>query len=425
MLMRALLVLVVVIASVGSQLANEASGGRQPPGRYVVVPGDSLSLIARRYGVSLRRLVHANRLDLGAPLLVGTVLRLPGSPPSTPSAHAGWTGAYVVQPGDTLGAIAQRYDVPLDAIARANSIDPAHVLVAGARLAVPAARARLAGPTITVQPGDTLSGIAGKYGISLADLATSNHIDPNALLLVGQRLVLPTHLSITASLVDLAATEASPYAHSEAGFDVSYPDCVRSLPSEAGFMIVGLNNGRPFTSNPCFETEYAIAKGSQLSPSIYLNAAYAPSLVRHVTSDCASAGAGQPLRRREQLAYAVGCSEAEASIAMLGGLPTAMIWIDIEPANTWSKHPALNRATIFGFVRTLAATDPRPIVGVYSGTAYWGRLTGGWSSFPIPEWISTGSPVDASGCAIPFAAGPVWLSQHATTHDHDRPCQPG
>jgi LysM repeat protein len=419
--MRALLVLVVLIGSVGSQLANEASA-RQPPGRYVVVPGDSLSLIARRYGVSLGRLAHANRLDLGAPLLVGTVLRLPGFRPRATIAHAGWRGAYVVQPGDTLSGIAVRYDVPLAAMARANGIDPAHVLVAGATLAVPAARPHPTWPTITVSPGDTLSGIAGKYGISLADLANSNHIDPNALLLVGQRLVLPARLSVSNSLVDLAAAEASPYTQSQAGFDVSYPDCLRSLPSGAGFMIVGLNNGRPFTSNPCFEIEYAAAKGSQLPPSIYLNAAYAPSLVRHVTADCASAGAGQPLNRREQIAYAVGCSEAEASIAMLRGLPAAMIWIDIEPANTWSKHPALNRATIFGFVRTLVATDPRPIVGVYSGTAYWERLTGGWSSFPIPEWVSTGSPVDASGCAIPFAAGPVWLSQHATTRDHDRPC---
>jgi peptidoglycan hydrolase-like protein with peptidoglycan-binding domain len=49
---------------------------------------------------------------------------------------------YLVQPGDTLTAIARRYDVPLATLGRANRFDPAHILLAGATLRIPLAAAR-------------------------------------------------------------------------------------------------------------------------------------------------------------------------------------------------------------------------------------------------------------------------------------------
>src|SRR5262249_58833485 len=117
---------------------------------------------------------------------------------------------------------------------------------------------------------------------------------------------------------------------------------------------------------------------------VYLTSPSAPSPRRPTTPDCSRTAEVQHLGRAERLAYAVGCSEAEASEAMLAGLPTAAIWIDVEPANTWSRHPALNRAAIGGFLDSLLTRAPRPIVGVYSSAAYWRGLTGGWSSFPLP-----------------------------------------
>jgi LysM repeat protein len=354
-------------------------------------------------------------------LLVLVVVVSVGSQVPIGASGARQTRVYIVQPGDTLGAISLHFAVPLSELARVNGIDPTGLLLAGAKLKVPPPDTP-SGLAITVRPGDTLSGIAGRFGIPLATLSSSNHLAPTAWLFVGQRLVIPARSSSIASLLDFAAAEVSPYPPAVAGFDVSYPDCSRRLPSGAGFMIVGLNRGRPFTTNPCFAVEYAGARASRLAPSVYLNAAYAPSLIRHVTPDCTSAAEAQPLSRGQRVAYAVGCSEARASEGMLGGLPIAAIWIDIEPANTWSRHPAMNRATIAGFIDTLLTRDPRPIVGVYSSAAYWRDLTGTWTSFALPEWLATGSPVDANGCATPFAAGLVWLSQHAGTRDHDTSC---
>ncbi len=47
--------------------------------RYVVRPGDNLTMISRRFGTTVRALAHANRLDPARPLLIGTRLALPGA----------------------------------------------------------------------------------------------------------------------------------------------------------------------------------------------------------------------------------------------------------------------------------------------------------------------------------------------------------
>src|SRR5439155_1547965 len=49
---------------------------------------------------------------------------------------------YLVEPGDTLTAISDRYGLPLGTIARANRFDPARILLAGATLRIPVSAAR-------------------------------------------------------------------------------------------------------------------------------------------------------------------------------------------------------------------------------------------------------------------------------------------
>jgi nucleoid-associated protein YgaU len=53
--------------------------------RYVVKPGDSLTAIARRAHTTLSTLVHVNGIDPAHPLLIGTALRLPAAVSSTPT----------------------------------------------------------------------------------------------------------------------------------------------------------------------------------------------------------------------------------------------------------------------------------------------------------------------------------------------------
>lgn len=99
------------------------------------------------------------------------------------------TASYTVQPGDTLSEIAQRLGVSVTALAGANGIaDPDHI-VDGTRLRVPGASGSDGAHLVAF--GETLSGIAARYGVGTAALAAENGMATGDLLLAGRRLRIP------------------------------------------------------------------------------------------------------------------------------------------------------------------------------------------------------------------------------------------
>ncbi|MDA0270303.1 MAG: LysM peptidoglycan-binding domain-containing protein [Chloroflexi bacterium] len=95
---------------------------------YVVESGDAISSIADRFGVPADVIREANGI-VGNDIFVGQVLRIPrttgGSGATpTPTSAPGAPGTYVVQPGDTAFAIALQFDVMLDALEEANGVGP-------------------------------------------------------------------------------------------------------------------------------------------------------------------------------------------------------------------------------------------------------------------------------------------------------------
>jgi len=118
--------------------------------------------------------------------------------------------AYTVQPGDTLLGLAMQYGVPMAAIQLSNRLGETTALRAGQVLLIPSA-AEWAGASPfwvvhVVQPGETLSGIAQVYGLDLAALQEANRLEETDLLRVGQELVLP----LEAPLVAEAPPTATP-----------------------------------------------------------------------------------------------------------------------------------------------------------------------------------------------------------------------
>jgi LysM repeat protein len=341
------------------------------------------------------------------------------APSGVGATRAVWNGTYVVRPGDSLTAIAQRYHVSLAALAGANRLDWRRTLPIGALLHVPvpgSGSSQWAGRYL-VHYGDTLSAIALHFRVSLSRLAAANHIDPGGVLFAGSRLRVPVAGGLDAALDDVA--ESDPYAPASSGYDVSFPNCGNPAPAGYAFATIGLNGGRPFTSNPCFEAEWS---ATQLPRSVYVNTAYDDSLERHVTDGCRSAALAQPVPAGVQRGYAVGCSEAEAALALLAGQLPAVIWLDVEPENTWSSRQTVNRAAIAGYLEHLLAAAPSLRFGIYSNAKFWREIVGDWSLRAIPEWVSP-SAAGPSGCAGSFAEGPVWLEQHiAAAADSDLAC---
>ncbi len=102
-------------------------------------------------------------------------------------------GTHVVQPGETMGGIAQQHDVPLDDVIKANPqvADP-NVIHPGDRLSVPGMAAPPPMGTHVVQPGETMTSIAKQNDVSLGELIDANPQVPNPdLIYPDQRLNVP------------------------------------------------------------------------------------------------------------------------------------------------------------------------------------------------------------------------------------------
>ncbi|ADU50728.1 Peptidoglycan-binding lysin domain [Thermaerobacter marianensis DSM 12885] len=148
---------------------------RMPPcpgGQAVQVqPGDTLFRLAQRFGVPLAAVLLANPQRVDPDRLVpGQWICIPSAPPGCPGGHL-----VVVQPGDSLHAIGQRFHVPVEAMIAANPqlADP-DVIQPGQIVCVPRSPGRCDGIQYVVQPGDTLFQIARRFGIDLQDLIAAN-----------------------------------------------------------------------------------------------------------------------------------------------------------------------------------------------------------------------------------------------------------
>ena len=137
--------------------------------------------------VALGTLGACTRVGPPAPVEMHTH---PGARPGTPAAA---TATMVPHPdrvtvtsGDTLYGVARRYGVPVRSIIDANSLSPPYRLITGTELTLPQVREYI------VRPGDTLYSVSRLYGVDASTLARANHLDPPYRIRVGEALALPS-----------------------------------------------------------------------------------------------------------------------------------------------------------------------------------------------------------------------------------------
>lgn len=112
---------------------------------------------------------------------------------------------YVVRAGDTLSHIAFKYNVTIAELAAKNNLTNPNLLAPGQKLIIPtgddsATDSGAAAQTYTVQPGDTLFVIAGQVGVRMAQLAEANNITDINRLEVGQVLIIPAPETVAPQL---------------------------------------------------------------------------------------------------------------------------------------------------------------------------------------------------------------------------------
>lgn len=92
---------------------------------------------------------------------------------------------YTVQSGDTLSGIAERYGTTYQHLAEINGIENPNLIYIGQQIKIDAIAT-----TYTVVSGDTLSQIAQRFNTSVSDLANKNGIENPNLIYVGQTLTI-------------------------------------------------------------------------------------------------------------------------------------------------------------------------------------------------------------------------------------------
>jgi LysM repeat protein len=200
-------------AAVGAATAVWMAGSQAAhAGTHVVRSGETLSGIAARYGTTVEVLARANRLSNPNYIVIGQHITIPVS--------ATMTSSHVIRAGETLSDVAARYGTSVGALARANHLRNPNFIVAGTSLKVPGGSAPVGvsssgASTHVVQRGETLSGIAVRYGTSAQALARANNLADPGFIVAGTTLNVPGGGSGSAASTPAPASSTSVQASLE------------------------------------------------------------------------------------------------------------------------------------------------------------------------------------------------------------------
>lgn len=168
---------------------------------YTVVSGDYLWSIAQRFGTSVSDLKSVNNLSSDE-LQIGQTLQIPSTASQSPEEvkEERTTFTYNVKSGDTLSLLAKQFSVTVDSIRSANQLR-SDILQIGQALTIPDglnAPSQTSAKTITytthtVVAGDTIWDLSIKYGIPQLELLRANNLTTNSSLSIGQKLTVPVH----------------------------------------------------------------------------------------------------------------------------------------------------------------------------------------------------------------------------------------
>ena len=191
------------------------------------------------------------------------------------------------------------------------------------------------------------------------------------------------------------------------GFDISWPQCERTLPVPLAFSVVGVNGGRVHSPNPCLVAAGGTGQLEWAGQSVELYANTGnpgPELSsfwphgQTTPRECNTATT--PGADTADCAYVYGWNAAadsykralDAFIELGWAAPDATRvpgertwWLDVETANSWRGDRSLNVAALQGAVDYLESVSAE--VGFYSTPLLWWEVTGSTKAFAeYPSW---------------------------------------
>lgn len=146
---------------------------------YTVKTGDTLSAIASKFNTTVEKIVSINNIPNPNLINVGQVLKITGEVSTI-------VKTYTVVSGDNLSSIASRFNTTVDSICKLNNISNPNLIQIGQVLKLDGSAEN---PVYhTVVAGEFLGIIASRYGVSVASICKLNGITNPDLIYAGQRL---------------------------------------------------------------------------------------------------------------------------------------------------------------------------------------------------------------------------------------------
>jgi hypothetical protein len=228
------------------------------------------------------------------------------------------------------------------------------------------------------------------------------------------------------------------------GYDISWPECGGAMPSSSSIAIVGVDDGHPFSQNPCLQQEAAWAStAAQRAQYMVVDSPVGWSSANVL--EYAYHGPAGACSSTDYLcqSYNWGYNAAYADVAYADseGASSRQWWLDVElptstsinasgadcyQANFWVCDPKLNSTAILAAVAALRQQGKE--VGVYSTRSQWQAITGGLP-LGVPIWIAGFDYAPATYCdpanaaTYWFALGyPALVQSLPATFDPDSSC---
>ena len=145
---------------------------------YIVVAGDTLSAIATKYNTTYQELAKINNISDPNSIYVGQIIQLKAS---------NNVQTYTVQSGDTLSGIAAKFGTTYQSLASINGIADPNTIYVGQVLKIDG-NANNEATYHTVASGEYLELIANKYGVTVSQICSLNNISNPDVIYVGQNL---------------------------------------------------------------------------------------------------------------------------------------------------------------------------------------------------------------------------------------------
>lgn len=208
-------------------------------------------------------------------------------------------------------------------------------------------------------------------------------------------------------LMSNPASASSIYPTGSLGVDISYPNCSASVPA-VSYGIVGVTGGLVYSQNSCAAAEAKKFTNLSLYVNTGLNTSSSSAFYTQAQVGCSGDSYCAAYN------YGFNAATDALSYARSQGLSSSKWWLDVETSNTWNADVLQNQKSITGEFDALTAAGIQTI-GIYSTTAQWKTITGGWQnnwpSWGATTWTTAGQ-AQTYCTGHEFTGGPSLLMQY-------------